>query len=103
MSQKMSIKDLFERFSFAQQISAVDERFKDYAGCDQETSNTLATLYVFGDHGLIDLEDEDIKLLIDLLKEQIKSSMASSEKMDNYSKLGFRLPKKLEGIDLSEP
>jgi len=100
-SNYSDIRDMFDRILLGQQISAEDANFKDYAGCDIELSRTLSQMNVLIKHKIIDPTDKGISLFIDLLKEEIKAIMASSDKMDNLSKLSFRQPKHRDGIDLS--
>ena len=95
------IRDMFDRILLGQQISAEDPAFKDYAGCDTELSRTLAQINVFIKHKFLDEKDPAIKLLTDLLKEEIKAVMASSDKMDNLTKNAYRQPKSREGADMS--
>lgn len=101
MPQQINIKDFFERISLAQEISNNDPNIQDYAGCDTELSIKLAQINVLIDHELLE-ETEDILLIKDILKEKIKAVMASSDKMDNFSKLGFRTPRSLGGVSLRD-
>ncbi len=95
------IRDMFDRILLGQQISADDPNFKDYAGCDTGLSRQLARMYVFIEHKIIDKKDPAIKLYLDLLKEEIKAVMASSDKMDNLTKNAYRQPKTRDRADMS--
>lgn len=103
MPDRVSLKDYFDTILLGQQISAKDPNFVDYAGCDTELSLKLSRINILEQYGFFQAIPESILAFIkDLIKEQIKAIMASSEKMDNLSKLSFRNPKAHRGIDLGD-
>jgi hypothetical protein len=52
------------------------------------------------DHGYISEKDPNIKLMMDMLREDSKAILASSPNTDIFTKLGFRFPKSERVIDL---
>jgi hypothetical protein len=52
------------------------------AGSDPKTSESIGFLLMLGEHGMIDLEDPSIKLVLDLLDVTRKARFATSEKVN---------------------
>ena len=85
----------------SQRIADKYPEFIDYSGTDQKTSLTLARLKILGDHKIIDLNEPGLKLIYDLLNEKRKALFATSEKVNEISKMGFMLPKSTKEVDFS--
>lgn len=100
MSRRQNLEDFFEKISLAQRISFKDKAFVDYSSADTEIALSLAFFNTMIEFEIIDKEDETIKILMYLLKEQSKAVFASSPTTDVYTKLGFRLPKTERRRDL---
>jgi len=67
--------------------------YSQYAGTDPKTSITLSRLRILAKHGIIDLNDSGIKLVVDLLNEKRKAMFATSEKVNEITKMGLQMPK----------
>ncbi len=102
MSRRQNIQDFFEKISLAQRISAGDRAFKDYSGADTEIALSLAFFNTMLKFKIIDEEDETVKILMYLLKEQSKAVLASSPNTDIFTKLGFRFPKSERVLDFGK-
>ena len=94
MSQSRSKEWFRQGASLSQKLGAKNEEFADYAGADPRVSLKLARLRILGQHGLIDMEDPEIKLMWDLLNEDRKALFATSETTNEISKMGLMMPKK---------
>ena len=81
----------FQQASLSQKVSALIPILKKLSGSDRELSDSIAILSYFGDKGIIDKNDTDFILgLLDVLR---LSHFATSEKINEITKLGFMLPK----------
>jgi len=93
MPQSRSKYEFYKEASLSQQLAHRHPEYSDYAGCDTKTSLTLARLKILGKHNIIDLDDAGIKLLVDLLNEKRKAMFATSEKVNEITKMGLQMPK----------
>ena len=82
-------EDIAEKISLSQKIAADHPEFEEYSGSDIFIARKIAKLNVFLKHGLIK-PSKKIALYKDLLVEEAKAILASSEKTDIVTKLGFR-------------
>jgi hypothetical protein len=78
----------------SQTLSDIDPIFRDISGCDKETAEAIGIFTILGEHNLIDLKSSLWSLVMDLLKVKVKVSLASSDKTNEITKMGFRMPKK---------
>lgn len=90
-TRRYDITDLFEKISLSQKISAADPHIKDYVGADVELARSIALIHVLRDEKIV--SEELTNLALKIMIEENKSTFASSEKTDIYSKLGLMLPK----------
>ena len=102
MSQSRSKEWFRQGASLSQKLGAQNEEFADYAGADPRISLKLARLRILGQHDLIDMEDPEIKLMWDLLNEDRKALFATSENVNEISKMGFQMPSSEDEYDKPE-
>lgn len=93
MPQSRSKYQFYQEASLSQKLSFKHPEFRDYAGSHTETSEALANLRIFAAFGLIDLDKGPAKLLYALLNEKRKAMFATSEKVNEISKMGMMMPK----------
>jgi len=62
--------------------------YSDYAGSDPDISLTLALFNVLEKHNKIDFEKSGLQFVRDLLNEQRKAKFATSEKVNEITKMG---------------
>lgn len=79
-----------ERITLSQQIAADHPEFEEYSGADIELSQRIAKINVYIAHGILSKDDPDVKFLKEMWVERVKAILASSDKTDILSKLGFR-------------
>ena len=99
MGQGRSKYQVYKESMMAQRVADKYKEFTEYAGSDTKTSLMIARLNVLAEFGLIDLETPSIKLAKALLNEKRKAAFATSEKVNEISKLGFMLPKRISEVD----
>ena len=85
--------EFYKEASLSQQLAYRHPEFGDYAGADSKISLTIAFLNVLSDHGMIDLKEPNWKFVKDLLNEQRKALFATSEKVNEITKMGLQMPK----------
>jgi len=93
MPQSRSKYEFYKEASLSQQLAHKHPEYKEYAGSDPKISITLATFNILDKHKIIDLKDPTWKLIKDLLNEQRKAIFATSEKVNEITKMGLQMPK----------
>ena len=93
MPQSRSKYEFYKEASLSQQLAHRHPEYKEYAGADPKISITLATLNILDQHKIIDLKAPTWKLIKDLLNEQRKAIFATSEKVNEITKMGLQMPK----------
>lgn len=85
--------EFYKEASLSQQLAHRHPEYKDYAGADPDISLVLAVLNVMDRHKMINLKDPSWKFVKDLLNEQRKAIFATSEKVNEITKMGLQMPK----------
>ena len=93
MVQTKSKYQFYQEASLSQKLAHRDPIYKKLAGSDPITSESIGFFMVLGDHGLIDLNDPNWKLVLDLLDMTRKARFATSEKVNEITKMGMQMPK----------
>ncbi len=93
MTRTRSKFEFFKEASLSQQLAHRHPEYKDYAGADPDISLTLALLNVLDRHKMIDLKKAGWKFVKDLLNEQRKAIFATSERVNEITKMGLQMPK----------
>jgi hypothetical protein len=93
MPQSRSKYEFYKEASLSQQLAHRHPEYKEYAGADPKISITLATFNILGKHNIINLDDPTWKLIKDLLNEHRKAIFATSEKVNEITKMGLQMPK----------
>lgn len=91
--QSTSKYEFYKEASLSQQLAHRHPEYSEYAGADARISLTLALFNILSKHGKIDLEDPGWKFVKDLLNEQRKAIFATSEKVNEITKMGLQMPK----------
>lgn len=95
MSKNLSRYEVFKDSSLSQQLSKKYPEYNIYAGADPKISERIAKIRVLCKLGYLDKNDPNIKLILLLLNERRKALFATSEKVNEISKMGMQLPKAL--------
>jgi hypothetical protein len=93
MPQTRSKYEFQQDASLSQQLSAADPIYQKLAGADPKTSRTIGVLEILGEHKIINLKDPNIKLMMDLLNVRRKALFATSDKVNEITKMGLQMPK----------
>ncbi|GAH62073.1 unnamed protein product [marine sediment metagenome] len=79
--------------TLSQQLASKIPIYQKLAGADPETSTSIAILKVFGEHGLIDLNDPGFKLIMSILNAKRQALFATSERVNEITKMGMQMPR----------
>lgn len=93
MPDSRSKYEFYKEASLSQQLAHRHPEYSDYAGADTRISLTLALFNILSKHGKINLEEPGWKFIKDLLNEQRKAIFATSEKVNEITKMGLQMPK----------
>lgn len=93
MTRSQSRYEFREQASLSQQASDKEARLKRYVGTDQAISDKLADLDTLVEEGLISEKDSRIKYMKRQLDNRRLARLATSERLNEITKLGFMLPK----------
>lgn len=93
MTRSKSKYEFFKESSLSQKLAHKHPEYSDYAGTDPEISLTLALFNVLHAHKKIDLKEDNWRFIKDLLNEQRKALFATSERVNEITKMGLQLPK----------
>lgn len=93
MPQSRSKYEFYKEASLSQQLAYRMKEYSNYAGSDPKTSLAIARLTILGEFGIINLNDDGMKLVFALLNEKRKALFASSEKVNEITKMGLQMPK----------
>ena len=102
MPQSRSKYEFFKEASLSQQLAHRMPEYSDYAGADTKISLILALLNILSKHGKIDLQKPGWMLVKDLLNEQRKAIWATSERVNEITKMGLQMPKGTREVKVSE-
>ena len=94
MPKRSSDFEFRQQGLMSQTLSDIDPIFRDISGCDKETAEAIGIFVVLGQHNIIDLKSSSWALVMDILKVKEKVSLATSDKTNEITKMGFRMPKK---------
>ena len=93
MTRTSSKYEFYKQSSLSQQLAHRSPEYSEYAGADKNISLSLALFNVLHKHKMIDLNDPLWKFTKDLLNEQRKAIFATSEKVNEITKMGLQMPK----------
>lgn len=93
MTQSRSKYQFFQEASLSQKLAHKDKMYQKLAGTDRDLSDSIGIFLILGEFGLIDLDDPDIRLVLALLDIQRKAAFATSEKVNEITKMGLQMPK----------
>lgn len=102
MPQTRSRYEFQQEASLSQQLAHKMKEYAQYAGSDPKTSLAIARLNVLIDLKIIDPEDKGIELVMRLLQEKRKALFATSEKVNEITKMGLQMPKAREEFGKDE-
>jgi len=93
MSHSRSKDNFREQASLSQQASDKEARLKKYVGADRAISDKLADIDTLVEMGYMSEKDPRIKYMKRQLDNRRLARLATSERLNEITKLGFMLPK----------
>lgn len=99
MPQSRSKYQFRQEASLSQKLADKHPEYSEYAGADPKISLSLALFNILAKHGMIDIEEAGWKFIKDLLNEQRKAKFATSEKVNEITKMGLQMPKGTSEVD----
>ncbi len=93
MPQSRSKYEFYKEASLSQQLAHRQPEYSDYAGADPDISLVLALLNILHKHKKIDVTKGGWLFVKDLLNEQRKAKFATSERVNEITKMGLQMPK----------
>lgn len=83
----------FQEASLSQKLADKIPIYQKLAGSDPETSKAIGFLMVLGKHKKLDLKKPGISLMLDILDVTRQALFATSDKVNEISKMGMQMPK----------
>ena len=93
MPQNRSKYEFWKESSLSQKLAYKIPIYQKLAGSDPETSMSIGFFEILGEHGLIDLKEPNMKLMMELLNVKRQALFATSEKVNEITKMGLQMPK----------
>lgn len=93
MSHSRSKYEFREQASLSQQASDKEARLKKYVGADRAISDKLADIDTLVEMGYMSEKDPRIKYMQRQLDNRRLARLATSDRLNEITKLGFMLPK----------
>lgn len=91
MAQSKSKYEFYQQASLSQKLADKYPLFQKLAGSDRDLSDSIAVLSYLGEQGMLETEDTDFIIgLLDVLR---MSRFATSEKVNEITKMGMMMPK----------
>jgi len=91
MPQNRSKYEFIQEASLSQQLAARVPLYQKLAGSDQELSDSIAVLSYLGDRGM--MNKKDLEFILGLLNVLRLSHFATSEKVNEITKMGLQMPR----------
>jgi len=85
--------EFYQEASLSQKLAHKIPLYAKLAGADPETSLQIAFLEVMQEFGFVEKEDPDTCMLMALLDKKRMALFATSEKVNEISKMGMQMPK----------
>lgn len=101
MSENRSKYEFMQSASLSQKLAFKIPIYQQLAGADPETSLSIAFIETLIQEGKIK-RDAKVDLLLKLMNAKRQALFATSDKVNEISKMGMQMPKAEEEIDLGE-
>jgi hypothetical protein len=102
MPQSRSKYEFYKEASLSQQLAHRDKIYQKLAGTDRELSDSIGIMLILGEFGIIDLNDPEWRFAIALLDVQRKAAFATSERVNEITKMGLQMPRAEDEVDFEE-
>lgn len=85
--------EFWKEASLSQKLADKIPIYQRLAGSDQELSDSIGILLILCEFKILNENDPNIKLLLALLDVQRKARFATSDKVNEITKMGLQMPK----------
>lgn len=85
--------EFWKEASLSQKLADKTPIYQKLAGSDPELSTSIGVLLVLCEFGILDAEQPNTKLLLAILDVQRKARFATSDKVNEITKMGMQMPK----------
>lgn len=99
---KISDFEFRQGAAMSQQLAELDSDYVELAGADPTISRKIQRIKIWIKHGFLDGKDKDVELLLDMLNGDRKAIFATSEKVNEITKMGLQMPKKMKEVNMSD-
>jgi hypothetical protein len=93
MTRSQSKYQFYQEASLSQKLADKIPDYVELAGSDPETSTAIQAIKDLITLKLIDKDNEGIKIILTLLNGRRKALFATSEKVNEITKMGMQMPK----------
>lgn len=99
----MSQSDLefYKNALMGQKLAHNQKDYVQLAGADAKTSKKIQRIKVCGRHGILDMDDPFISMILDFLNGDRMAIFATSERTNEITKIALQLPKGPNVVDAS--
>lgn len=94
--------EIYKDASLSQQLAKQCPEYSMYAGADPRTSLTIARLNVLIAAKILNPKDKGIQLIMDLLNEKRKALFATSDRVNEITKMGLQMPRGRSEVDFAD-
>ena len=102
MVQNKSKYEFREQATLSQQLSSLIPDFEDLAGVDPDTSTAIQNIKIFIRGGYLDGESQGVKLLLDILNGRRMALFATSDRVNEITKMGLMMPMVRDVVELED-
>ena len=93
MTQGKSKYQFWQEASLSQKLADKIPIYQKLAGSNPELSKSIGVMLVLCEKKILDENDPNVKLMLALMDVQRKAEFATSEKVNEITKMGMQMPK----------
>lgn len=97
-----SKQEFIQQASLSQQLANSIDAYTQLAGADPKTSLRIARFMAYAELGIIDPEQFEIKFLLTKWKYDRYALFATSDRVNEVTKMGLQMPKGAKDIDWND-
>jgi len=102
MPQSKSKYQFYQEASLSQKLADKIPLYQKLAGTDRYLSDSIAVLEFFRNRNVFAKDDPEIDMVIGLLNVLRMSAFATSERVNEITKMGMQMPKKEDIVGLED-
>jgi len=102
MTRTQSKYQFYQEASLSQKLADKIPIYQKLAGTDRQLSDSIGVLEYLREKNVIDKNDPNIELFLGILNVLRMSAFATSEKVNEITKMGMQMPKREDIVGLEE-